>query len=320
MNVYDVTPTEVDEDLRQLRLRLSVAALFLCCVMVVGVVGYRIIDPRVAWVDAFYMTAITLTTVGFGEIVDMSARPGGRIFTAVLILVGMGGVLYFVTTATALILEGQIGHVFKRRKLEKTIGSMSGHLIVCGAGGTAVYTTKELLSVRRQVVLVCEKRDQVDYLRGEIADTPLIVGDPASDEVLIAAGVERAAGIVACTDNDKENVVITLSAHQLNSSIRIVSRVTDIRSEDKIRRVGANAVVSPTYIGGLRLASELIRPTVVNFLDVMLRDQDANLRIDEVTIPESSPAAGKKIHELGLESVSNALLIAVRGPSVTTGA
>ena len=111
--------------------------------------------------------------------------------------------------------------------------------------------------------------------------------------MLLAAGVERAAGIVACTDNDKENVVITLSARQLNPTIRIVSRITDIDSEDKIRRVGADAVVSPTYIGGLRLASELIRPTVVNFLDVMLRDRDANLRIDEITIPESSPACGQ---------------------------
>ena len=278
----------MDEDLRQLRLRLSVAALFLVSVMLVGVVGYRVIDPNVGWVNAFYMTTITLTTVGFGEIVDMSAHPGGRIFTAMLVLVGMGGVLYFVTTATALILEGQIGHVFRRRKLEKTIGSMSGHLIVCGAGGTAAYTTRELLAVQRQVLLICEKREQVDYLRNEIGDTPLIVGDPASDEVLMSAGVDVAAGIVACTDNDKENVVITLSARQLNPKIRIVSRVTDIGAEDKIRRVGANAVVSPTYIGGLRLASELIRPTVVNFLDVMLRDRDANLRIDEITLPNSS--------------------------------
>ena len=315
MNVHDVSPTELDEDLRQLRLRLGSAALFILAVMLVGIVGYRVIDPGVGWVDAFYMTAITLTTVGFGEIVDMTARPGGRIFTVLLILVGMGGVLYLVTTATAFIVEGQIGHIFRRRKLEKTIASMSGHLIVCGAGDTAAYTTRELLSVRRQVVLICEKRDQVDYLRSEIGDTPLIVGDPASDEVLLAAGVERAAGIVACTDNDKENVVITLSARQLNPTIRIVSRITDIDSEDKIRRVGADAVVSPTYIGGLRLASELIRPTVVNFLDVMLRDRDANLRIDEITIPESSPAAGKRVRELGLDKMSNALLMAMRSPS-----
>ena len=121
--------------------------------------------------------------------------------------------------------------------------------------------------------------------------------------------------IVACTDNDKENVVITLSARQLNPSIRIVSRINDIDSEGKIRRVGADAVVSPRHIGGLRLASELIRPTVVSFLDVMLRDQDANVRIDEITIPASSPATGKTVGELAIDEISNALLIAVRSPS-----
>lgn len=188
---------------------------------------------------------------------------------------------------------------------------------MCGAGGTAAYTAAELLSVERQVVLICENRDQVEFLRSEVGDTPIIVGDPASDEVLRTAGVERAAGIAACTDNDKENLVVTLSARQLNPRIRIVSRVIDVQSESKIRRVGADAVVSPTYIGGLRLASELIRPTMVNFLDVMLRDRDANLRIDEVTIPESGPAVGKRPGELGLEKMSNALLMALRCPDGT---
>lgn len=125
MNAYDVSQTELDEDLRQLRFRLAGAALFIVAVTIVGTLGYRIIDPKAGWVDSFYMTAITLTTVGFEEVVDLSTRPGGRLFTAVLILVGMGGVLYFVTTATALIVEGQIGHVFRRRRMEQLISSMS---------------------------------------------------------------------------------------------------------------------------------------------------------------------------------------------------
>lgn len=283
-------------------------------VTVVGTMAYRIIDPTVSLVDAFYMTAITLTTVGFTEVVDLSESPGGRLFTAVLILVGMGGVLYFVTTATAFLIEGQLGHVFRRRKLEKTIAGLSDHLIVCGSGGTALYTAAELLAVERQIVIICDHAERLEHIRKELPDTPVILGDPASDDVLEAAGIERAAGLVACTESDKENLVVTLSARQLNPSVRIVSRVTDIDSIDKIRRVGADAVVSPNFIGGLRLASELIRPTVVSFLDTMLRDKDANLRVDEVTLPPGSLAADKEIRELELHKISNALVVAYRDP------
>jgi voltage-gated potassium channel len=312
---YDVFGSDTEEDLRLLRVRLAAAAVFLVAVTVAGTVGYRVIDPSVSWVDAFYMTAITLTTVGYGEIIDLDGNPGGRIFTAALIIVGMGGVLYFVTTATAFVVEGHLGHVFRRRKMEKNIRNLSGHLIVCGWGSTAVYTTLELLAVQRQVVLVCEDTGRLSWLDHELPDVPKILGDPTRDAVLEAAGAARAVGLVACTDSDKENLVISLSARQLNPNIRIVSRVVDIDAADKIRQVGADAIVSPAHIGGLRLASELIRPTVVSFLDLMLRDKDQNLRVDEVSIPEGSPIVGMAIEDLKMGEVSNALLMAYRSPA-----
>ena len=315
MNPYDAPQSDWEEDLRQLRVRLAAAAFFLVAVTGTGTVGYKIIDSTVSWVDAFYMTAITLTTVGFSEVVDLSARPGGRVFTAILILVGMAGVLYFVTTATAFVVEGQHVHVFRRRQLEKTIANLSNHLIVCGSGGTALYAAAELLAVKRQVVIICDHPERAEHVGKELPDIPMVLGDPASDEVLEAAGVMRAAGVLACTESDKENLVVTLSARQLNPSVRIVSRAIDIDSEEKIRRVGANAVVSSNFIGGLRLASELIRPTVVSFLDTMLRDKDANLRIDEITLPAGSPALGKEIGELELHKISNALVVACRDPA-----
>ncbi len=302
-----------DEDLRQLRVRLAAAGLFLVAVLVTGTVGYRVIDPRVGWIDALYMTTITLTTVGYGEIVDLSGHPGGRLFTILLILAGMGGVLYFVSTATAFVLEGQLGHVFWRRRMQRIIDRMDKHLIVCGSGSTAIYTADELLSVDRDVLVVCDEEGRQDILRRSLPDVPIVTGDPTLDEVLIAAGVERAAGIVAATGNDKDNVLLTLAARQLNPSLRIVSRVTDIHSEKKVRKVGADAVVSPDFIGGLRLASELIRPTVVTFLDGMLRDRSTNLRIDEIRIPAGSRAAGREVGELGIAQIApEALLMAAR--------
>lgn len=308
----DLTSPQWEDDLRRLRFRMAAAALFLAAVTLVGVMGYRLLAPGSTWVNAFYMTAITLTTVGFGEIIDLSNNPAGRMFTAVLILVGMGGVLYFVSTATAFVLEGQLGHVFWRRRMEKTISRMTDHLIVCGSGPTARYIATELLAVRREVVLIADDPDQVAQIRMELGQIPVALGDPASDDTLTSAGVERAAGIAACTENDKENLVITLSARQLNPRIRIVSRVSDIGTEAKVRKVGADAVVSPDFIGALRLASELIRPTVVTFLDKMLRDRETNLRIDEVTVPAGSPAVGRTIEAAGIHAGEGALLMAVR--------
>jgi len=310
----DAYSSDWDTDLRELRVRLAAAGVFLVAVILAGTVGYRIVEPSAGWIDALYMTVITLTTVGFTEVVDLTGHPGGRLFTVVLIMVGMGGVLYFVTTATAFVLEGQLGHVFWRRRMEKLARSMTDHLIVCGSGGTAVYTADELESVRRPVVLVCDDPGRLDSLRSELPETPILEGDPTREDVLIRAGVEHAAGIAACTRSDKDNLIIALTARQMNPEVRIVSRVTDVRGEGRIRKVGADSVVSPHFIGALRIASELVRPAVVSFLDVMLRDRERGLRIEEVRIPSGSPFAGRSVEDLRVDEVSDALLLAVRDP------
>ena len=311
MDVFEPTAQDWERDLKELRVRLLGALFFMIGVTAVGTMGFHAIDPGAGWVRSFFMTAITLTTVGYGHEVDLES-PGALIFTATLILVGMGGVLYFVSTATAFVLEGQLGHVFRRRRMERELGRLANHLIVCGSGQTAIYTAKELSSVERPVVLVVERAEEATHARQELGEIPILAGDPSRDEILLLAGVQRASGIVACTDSDKDNLVVTLTARQLNPNIRIVTRVTDVDGEGKLRKVGADAVVSPNFIGGLRMASELIRPTVVTFLDTMLRDRDLNLRIDEVRIPEGSPAVGQPLNALGLEKVPGALLLAVR--------
>jgi voltage-gated potassium channel len=249
--------------------------------------------------------------VGFGHEVELASN-GAFIFTAFLILLGMGGVAYFVTTATAFILEGQLGHVFRKRRMEKELSRLSGHLIVCGSGQTALYAAKELVSVHRSVVMVADRPEEAGRAQTELPSVPVVVGDPAKDEVLLAAGVQRAAGLVACTDSDEKNLVVTLTARQLNPAIRIVTRTIEVEGEPKLRKVGADAVVSPNFIGGLRMASELIRPTVVSFLDVMLRDRERNLRIDEIRIPEGSPSIGIPLNALGLDRIPGALLLADR--------
>lgn len=314
MDPHDAFGTEWDEDLGELRVRLVAGGLYLLAVLLVGVVGYRVVSPGTGWIDSLYMTVITLTTVGFTEVVDLTGHPGGRLFTVLLIFLGMGGVLYFLSTATAFVLEGQLGHVFWRRRMERRVARMSDHLIVCGSGGTAIYTSSELMAVQRPVVVICDDPAAAEKLRAELDGIPILVGDPTLDETLLQAGVERAVGIAACTRSDKDNLIVTLTARHLNPDIRIVSRISDVRGSRKIRNVGADAVVSPHHIGALRIASELIRPTVVNFLDLMLRDGTGGLRVDEVRIPDGSPSAGTTLGALELSSISNALLVACRTP------
>lgn len=281
MDFYEPTVTQWERDLRDLRRRLLGALGFIVLVTLIGTAGFSIIDPSAGLVRAFFMTAITLTTVGYGEEIPVDTD-GARVFTAVLILVGMGAVLYFVSTGTAFLLEGQLGHVFRRRRMERDLAGLGGHHIVCGSGATAMYAAAELSAVGKAVVLVVNTVEGAERANTELPKVPVLKGDPTEDSVLQAAGVERAVGLVACTESDNENVVVTLTARQLNAGIRIVARIQDVDHEVKVRKVGADAVVSPQHIGGLRLASELVRPTVVTFLDTMLRDRELNLRIDEI--------------------------------------
>jgi voltage-gated potassium channel len=311
MDFYEPSAQQWEQDMVDLRNRLLGALALILAVTVVGTVGFLVVDPDAGLIRAFFMTAITLTTVGYGEEIAIDTD-GARVFTAVLILTGMGVTLYFVSTATAFVLEGQLGHVFRRRKMERDLASLTGHLIVCGSTRTARYAARELAAVERTVVLVVGSREEAQEVGADLDDVRVVLGDPTDDDILRAAGIERASGLIACSESDNHNVVITLTARQLNPRIRVVSKLQDIEQEQKVRKVGANSVVSPQHIGGLRMASELIRPTVVDFLDTMLRDRDRNLRIDEFVVPAGSPAVGSPLREAGLERVPGILLLALR--------
>lgn len=311
MHFYEPSAQQWDRDMLDLRNRLLGAMGLIIFVTLVGIVGFLIIDPDAGLIRAFFMTAITLTTVGYGEEIAIDTD-GAYIFTAVLILLGMGATLYFVSTGTAFLLEGQLGHVFRRKKMKRDLEAMTGHYIVCGSALSALYAAEELAKVKRDVVLVASGDEAATEASFALPDVLVVSGDPTDDHVLETAGIARAAGLIACTESDNENVVITLTARQLNPRVRVVSKLQDIEHESKVRKVGANSVVSPQHIGGLRLASELIRPTVVNFLDTMLRDEDKNLRIDEVIVPAESPHVGGTIRDMGLDAIPGVLLLAVR--------
>ena len=299
---------------RRMRRRLLWAMLAMLALILIGVIGYAsMVEGDHGFVDAVYMTVITLSTVGYGEIIDMTNNPAGRIFTMVILLFGMGIFAYTVPLIAAFLIEGHVFNVFSRRRMEKQIASLTGHTIVCGDSGSTWFVAEELIRTKRDVVLVVPLEDDLDLTRRLFGDVPALVGDASDDDVLVAAGIERASGVIAGMESDKDNVLIVFTARRLAPGARIVASLENPALEAKLRVAGADAVVSPSKIGGLRIASELVRPTVVGFLDKMLRDEaSAGLRVEEITIGEDSPYRSKTIEDLQIHDVSGAVLLAAR--------
>ncbi|HVO35348.1 MAG TPA: NAD-binding protein [Gemmatimonadales bacterium] len=307
--------TDADRQFAEVKQRLATAGLALLAIFAVGVIGYTIIDHgQHRLLDALYMTVITLTTVGYGEIIPMDNNPAGRIFTMFLILFGMGILVYFVSTVTAFFVEGQLEHVFWRKRMRQAIAELKDHVIVCGAGVVAGHLIEELLRVERPVVAVIPQGSSLPQL-GVQKELPHIVGDASDEEVLAEAGITRAAGLVPALEQDRDNVLVTLTARQINPALRIVAMLVEPRNETKLRRAGADSVVSPFLIGGMRMASEMIRPMVVTFLDTMLRDRDRNLRVEEIRVGRGSAAIGRPVADLKIDDVPGLMLLALVEPS-----
>lgn len=298
-------------EFERMRRRLAVAGLSLVLLILVGTIGYlQFAAEGQGLVDAFYMTVITLTTVGYGETISLEANPSGQLFTVALLLGGMGIVAYTVPLLAAFLIEGHFINAFTRRRMQNKIEAMSGHFIVCGCTPSALHVAGELRRTERAAVVVAPSPEDVEEAIRQLGDVAVVVGDPSDDEVLLQAGIDRAAGVVTDVGSDKDNVIISLTARRLSPSVRIVGSADQPQNEAKMRTAGANAVVSPSRIGGLRMASELVRPAVVTFLDTMLRDKEQSLRVEEVVIPEGS-AADRTVGSLGVEEISDALLLAV---------
>ena len=297
------------------RLRLILLLVVIVCLG--GTIGYKLVGfyEGQNWplMDCLYMTIITITTVGYGEIVPVGHCVVGQIFTMVLLMVGVGIILYGASTVTALLVEGELTSIVWRKKMEKKADGIHDHTIVCGAGSTGIHVVEELVRTARAVVVV-EKDEQVAKQAEALGANCVICGDATEDHVLLQAGVERAHGLVASLPEDKDNLVLTLSARQLNPNLRIVARATSLEMKPKLIRAGANIVVSPNQIGGMRMASELVRPEVVSFFDQMLRDHRGSYRMEQVAVTEKADFAGKKLSESNIFSRTGLLVVALKRP------
>lgn len=265
---------------------LLIGGLLLALVHVVGTLGYHFLGrPNATWIDSFYMTFITVATIGFGETVDLSQHPMGRLFTVFIAVLGIGAMSYVFSTLVALLVDADLNAQRRRRRMEKEIAKLSGHYIVCGIGRVGSNVAKELVTTRRHFVVVERERTSLDAWLEYHPNTLYVHDDAADDTALQRAGVMGAAGVFAVTGDDSHNLMIAMSVKMLNPAVRVVVRLHDVRNAKKARHAGADEIVSPDFTGGMRIASAMVRPHVVNFMDQMLRSEGA-MRVEEFVLPD----------------------------------
>ena len=287
----------VDDSLaRRAYLIFRIPAAIFFAILVIGAAGYWIIAAgKATLLDCIYMTFITIATIGYAEVIDLQHSPGGRVFTMFIAVAGIMNLAYMTSKLTAFIVDGSINEVLRRRKMQDRIDALKDHYIICGMGRVGTNIAHELIVTGRQFVGIDESREAIEVFDEKFPGQYILHGDCSDDDWLMRAGIGRAAGVFSVTGDDSKNLFITLTARQINATVRIVARCHDVRNMEKLRRVGGDAIVSPDFTGGMRMASAMIRPAVVTFLDEMLRS-DARLRVEEIGIPHGFEP--KKLSEI----------------------
>ena len=300
-----------------LRKKVIVALLALLAVIIVSVGGYMWLAPgHVSFLDAVYMAVITLAGVGYEEVISTRGSTILRIFNMFIVVFGVMITVYVFSSVTAFLVEGQITDIFWRRKMLKKISQLTDHFIVCGIGDTGRHAVEELQKTGTPYVVVDHNEENIKKFRENnqrAADEMLyIIGDATDIALLEQLGIDKAKGLITTLASDKENLVITVLARQKNPKIRIIARCIDPKFAERILKAGANSTVSPNQIGGMRIASEALRPHVVGFLDLMLKEKSRTLRIEEISVHESSSWVNKRLADLALKTRFNVLPLAMK--------
>ena len=291
-------------------MRVFYIAACLAGIAVIGTIGYTSIE---GWdvVDSFYMTIITLTTVGYGEVRELSLA--GRMFTVALLLVGVGMVFYGAATIAEARFEERIRQIFGRRKLVKELDKLENHHIICGYGRIGSTVAGEYARESMPHVIIESEESIASHLDQE--GKLVILGDATLDETLIEAQVEKARSLVCALPTDAENVFVTLTARALNRNLFILSRAARESSIGKMEAAGANRVVSPYIMGGMRIAQSVLRPKLAGFIDEVIGHATTDLDFDEVTVPEGSNLVGMALRESKISQETGVYLLSIRHSS-----
>jgi len=289
------------------RRKIVFILLFLLIILLTGMCGYMLL-LHVDAVDALYMTVITISTVGYGEVGVMT--DAAKLFSIFIIFAGLSAVGYGVSSLVAYFFEGELRAAWRKKRMESKIQELKNHYIVCGAGEVGRTVIKSLKEHQSSFVVIEENEKQVEEL--VLSDILTICGDATHEDTLQKAGIEHAKGIVCALPTDSENVFTALTARQMNAGIYIVSKAVEPTSHNKLMKAGANHTISPNEIGGQRIAALLLRPSVISFLDVITRAGDITLDLAEVVIPPQSGLAGKKLAEAKIPERTGLIVLALK--------
>jgi voltage-gated potassium channel len=286
---------------------LKISILVLVILVSLGTTGYMGIEGW-RFLDALYMTVITLSTVGFREVGVLS--DAGKVFTIALIIFGVSVLGYLVGSLAQIMFEGQFQRIMGRKKVEKMVNALKDHYIICGYGRMGSLICREFAAKPIPFVIVEKGGDIIERLKG---DSYLFLhGDATDDETLLKAGIKSAKGLISVVTSDTENVYITLTARGLNPDLYILARSGEEGSEIKLRRAGANKVVSPYHIGGNRMAQAILRPNVVDFIEIATGREHLDLQMEEITIPERSRFIGENLISSGFRKETGVIIIGIK--------
>jgi voltage-gated potassium channel len=279
----------------------------LLVIMLGGTAGFHFIE-KWSWFDGFYMTLITLTTIGYGEIHPLSHA--GRIFNSGLILVGVGTVFLAIGSLTQALLEFELQSVFGRKRMEREIARLTGHYIICGAGRVGRSVAREFKHKGVPFVILENRAERIERYAPEGWLT--ILGDATQERALEEARVREAAGLIAATTADATNIYIVLTARAMNPDLKIIARASEDTAEKHLRKAGADTVISPYLFAGTRIAQTFLQPHVLSFLDSATVDLGIDLEINEIFVTEHSTFAGKTIATSGIRQNTGVIVLAMK--------
>lgn len=279
--------------------------VFIVAIFILGIAGYMSIE-NYSLMEAFYMTAITLTTTGFGEVHPLSNA--GRLFTIIMLFLGVGVIAYVLGSSVEFVMGSFSGQLARRRML-RSIQELQDHIIICGYGRVGQSAAASLLQAGYQVVVI--EKETVIPAQKEWQIVHVLEGDATSDDLLQSAGIDKASGLLVSTGDDAVNLFIVLSARAINPDLYIVARSSKPENERKMRQAGANRVVSPHRIGGQHMANIMIRPHVTDFFDVVTLDNGQELWLEEMVLADDAPIAGITIGEADIRRQTGVTIVAI---------
>lgn len=289
--------------------RFALALGLLPLLTAVGAIGYVVIEDA-SLLDAIFMSAITLTAVGYDEVFPLSEA--GRTFTMLLLLGGLTWMGLWFALITSFIVELDLRGPFRKRRIMKQIASLSGHVVICGAGRSGRQIAEEFRALGEDFALIESDADRVSEIQEMHPDTIVLQGNATTDHVLRQAGAERARGLISCVSSDTDNLFVCLSARDLNRDLVIVTRAQAEESIEKMYRAGANHVVSPMVTGAIQMATAVLRPSILSFLDITTGSGGMALRFEEATVGSGARVEGRTLEDARIPSETGLLVIAVK--------